>query len=251
VTLELGGKSPAIVTAQADLEVTARRIAWGKWTNAGQTCVAPDYVLVDRSVASRFISEMSSAITAFYGTDPLASPDYGRIVNARHFDRLIGLLDGAGTVTHGGSHDAALRYIAPTVITDVDLDAPIMREEIFGPLLPVITYDELDEAISFVNGRDEPLALYVFTDEASEADRLVQATTAGGVTINHTMLHLAVPEFPFGGVGASGMGSYHGQFGFDRFSHLKPVLTRRSSPDPGLAYPPYTGWKAKLLKKLF
>ena len=251
VTLELGGKSPAIVTANADLEVTARRIAWGKWTNAGQTCVAPDYVLVDRSVASRFISEMSTAITGFYGADPAASPDYGRIVNERHFERLTGLLDGAGTVTHGGSHDAEQRYIAPTVITDVDPDSPIMQEEIFGPLLPVITYDQLDEAISFVNERDKPLALYAFTDEASEADRLVQATTAGGVTINHTLLNLAVPEFPFGGVGASGMGAYHGQYGFDQFSHLKPVLNRRSSPDPSLAYPPYTGWKAKLLKKLF
>jgi aldehyde dehydrogenase (NAD+) len=250
VTLELGGKSPAIVTANADLDVAARRIAWGKWTNAGQTCVAPDYVLVDRSVASRFISAMSTAITGFYGADPATSPDYGRIVNERHFERLIGLLEGAGTVTHGGSHDASKRYIAPTVITNVDAAAPIMQAEIFGPLLPVLTYDHLDEAISFVNERDKPLALYAFTDEASEADRLVQATTAGGVTINHTLLHLAVPEFPFGGVGASGMGAYHGQYGFDRFSHLKPVLNRRSSPDPSIAYPPYTGWKAKLLKKL-
>jgi len=251
VTLELGGKSPAIVTSHANLAVAGRRIAWGKWTNAGQTCVAPDYVLVDRTVASRFISEMSTAVTAFYGSDPFASPDYGRMVSDHHFERVTGLLAGAGTVTHGGSHDAATRYIAPTVITDVDADAPIMREEIFGPLLPVLTYETLDEAIVFVNARDKPLALYAFTDDDAEADRLVQATSAGGVTINHTLLHLAVPEFPFGGVGASGMGAYHGQYGFDEFSHLKPVLNRRSSPDPRLAYPPYTGWKAKLLKKLF
>lgn len=250
VTLELGGKSPAIVTSHADLEVTARRIAWGKWTNAGQTCVAPDYVLVDRTVASRFISEMSTAITSFYGSDPAVSPDYGRIVNERHFQRLLGLLEGTGTVVHGGGHDIAKRYIAPTVITDVDPASPIMQEEIFGPLLPIVTFEQLDEAIAFVNGRDKPLALYAFSDEASETDRLVQATSAGGVTVNHTLLHLAVPDFPFGGVGASGMGAYHGQHGFDRFSHLKPVLNRRSSPDPGLAYPPYSGWKAKLLKKL-
>jgi aldehyde dehydrogenase (NAD+) len=251
VTLELGGKSPAIVTANANLEVAARRIAWGKWTNAGQTCVAPDYVLVDRTVASRLITELSTAITAFYGEDASTSGDYGRIVSDRHFDRVVGLLDGAGTVAHGGTYDPGQRFISPTVITDVDPAAAIMQEEIFGPLLPIIAYDQLDEAIAFVGSRDKPLALYAFTDDAAEADRLVLGTTAGGVTVNHTLLHLAVPELPFGGVGPSGIGAYHGQSGFDTFSHLKPVLARRATPDPGLAYPPYTGWKAKLIRKLF
>ena len=250
VTLELGGKSPAIVTANADLRSAARRIAWGKFTNAGQTCIAPDYVLVDRSVASGLLAELSTAITEFYGDDPQESDDYGRIVNAKHFDRLTGLLDGAGTVAHGGSHDAEDRYIAPTVITDVDPTAPIMDDEIFGPLLPVIGYDTLDEAIRFVTERPKPLAFYPFTDDNDEADELVDRTTSGGVTVNHTLLHLAVPELPFGGVGASGMGAYHGKPGFDLFSHLKPVLRRRSKPDPSVAYPPYTGFKAKLLRKL-
>lgn len=251
VTLELGGKSPAVVTAHADLGSTARRIAWGKWTNAGQTCVAPDYVLVDRTVVSPFLAELSKSITEFYGDDPRHSDDYGRLVSERHFDRVVGLLEGAGTIVHGGSHDRAERYVAPTVLTDVSPDAPIMQEEIFGPLLPVLTYDDLDEAIEFVTARDKPLAFYAFTDDGDEADRLVAETTAGGVTVNHTLLHLAVPDFPFGGVGPSGMGAYHGRHGFDLFSHLKPVLTRRSSPDPKIAYPPYTAWKRKLLRKLF
>ena len=249
VTLELGGKSPAIVTANANLAVSARRIAWGKFTNAGQTCVAPDYVLVDRSVASGLLAELSTTITAFYGDDPQQS-DYGRIVNEKHFERLTALLDGAGTVAHGGSHDAADRYIAPTVLTDVDLTAPIMQDEIFGPLLPIITYESLDEAIRFVTERPKPLALYPFTDDRDEADELIDRTTAGGVTVNHTLMHLGVPELPFGGVGPSGIGAYHGRHGFDLFSHLKSVLRRRSNPDPSLTYPPYTGFKAKLLRRL-
>jgi aldehyde dehydrogenase (NAD+) len=250
VTLELGGKSPTIVTRHADVEVAARRIAWGKFTNAGQTCVAPDYVLVDERVASAFLAHLSQAITDFYGDDPQRSADYGRIVSGRHFERVVGLLEGAGTVVHGGSSDAGERYIAPTVITDVDPTAAIMQEEIFGPLLPVMTYDDLDEAIRFVNDRPKPLAFYPFTDDRDEAGELIDRTSSGGVTVNHTLLHLAVPELPFGGVGASGMGAYHGQHGFDLFSHLKPVLHRRSKPDPSLAYPPYTGLKAKLLRKL-
>jgi aldehyde dehydrogenase (NAD+) len=250
VTLELGGKSPTIVTRHADVEVAARRIAWGKFTNAGQTCVAPDYVLVDETVASTFLAHLSQAITDFYGDDPQRSGDYGRIVSDRHFERVVGLLEGAGTVVHGGSSDARERYIAPTVITDVDPTSAVMQDEIFGPVLPVMTYDDLDEAIRFVNDRPKPLAFYPFTDDRDEADELIDRTSSGGVTVNHTLLHLAVPELPFGGVGASGMGAYHGKHGFDLFSHLKPILHRRSKPDPSLAYPPYTGLKAKLLRKL-
>jgi aldehyde dehydrogenase (NAD+) len=249
VTLELGGKSPAVVTADANVEVAARRIAWGKFVNAGQTCIAPDYVLVDRRVASEFLAALSQAITTFYGDDPKRSDDYGRIVSDKHFARVSRLLDGTGTIVHGGSTDAAERYVAPTVVTDVDPSAPIMQEEIFGPILPVLTYEQLDEAVRFVDDRPKPLAFYAFTDDRDQADELIDATTSGGVCVNHTLLHIAVPELPFGGVGASGMGAYHGKAGFDLFSHLKPVLHRRATPDPSLAYPPYTAMKAKLLRR--
>lgn len=250
VTLELGGKSPAVVTDAAELRSAARRIVWGKFTNAGQTCVAPDYVLVDEVVAGRLLTELSAAITEFYGDDPRESGDYGRIVNPRHFDRLVGLLDGTATVAHGGTHIAAERYIAPTVLTDVDPASAVMQDEIFGPILPVLTYAALDEAIDFVTARPKPLAFYPFTDDRHEADRLLDAVSSGGATVNHTLLHLAVPELPFGGVGASGMGAYHGRHGFDLFSHRKPVLRRASKPDPSIAYPPYGGLTAKLLRKL-
>lgn len=251
VTLELGGKSPAIVAADARLDVAARRIAWGKFINAGQTCVAPDYVLVDESLASPFLTALGSAIDAFYGDDPEMSDDYGRIVSDRHFDRLTGLLDAdQGTVAIGGHHDRAGRYIAPTVVTDVDVDGPLMSEEIFGPILPVVSVPTVDVAVEFVNARPKPLALYVFTERDATAERVIDHTSSGGVTVNHTLLHLAVPGFPFGGVGASGMGSYHGEFGFEVFSHLKPVLHRGTRPDPGIAYPPYGGLKEKLLRKL-
>lgn len=250
VTLELGGKSPCVVTANANLRVAARRIAWGKWTNAGQTCVAPDYLLVDKTVKHEFLAELSNAIDSFYGDDPARSADYGRIVSDRHHERLVGLLEGAGTVALGGGHDTTDRYFAPTVITEVDPDAAIMQDEIFGPLLPVIAYESIDDAVRFVTDRPKPLAFYAFSDDDDEAEYLVDATSSGGVTVNHTLLHLAVPDFPFGGVGQSGIGAYHGQHGFDRFSNLKPVLTRKSWPDPSVAYPPYTTLKSKLLRRL-
>lgn len=251
VTLELGGKSPAIVAADARIDVTARRIAWGKWINAGQTCVAPDYVLVEESVASQLLTALGEAITAFYGDDPASSPDYGRIVSDRHFERLTGLLEAdRGTVAIGGRADRTERYLAPTVVTDVDVDGPLMREEIFGPILPVIPVASVGAAIEFVNSRPRPLALYVFTEQDATADRVIGHTSSGGVTVNHTLLHLAVADLPFGGVGESGMGSYHGAHGFDVFSHAKPVLHRHTWPDPSVAYPPYGGLKEKLLRKL-
>lgn len=251
VTLELGGKSPAIVAADARLDVAARRIAWGKFINAGQTCVAPDYVLVEESVTSQLLTSLGRAIDAFYGDDPASSDDYGRIVSDRHFERLIGLLDAdGGTVAIGGRSDHTDRYLAPTVVTDVDVDGPLMGEEIFGPILPIVPVASIDAAIEFVAVRPKPLALYLFTERNTTAEKVIGHTSSGGVTINHTLLHLAVPEFPFGGVGASGMGSYHGKYGFDVFSHLKPVLRRRTAPDPGIAYPPYGGLKEKLLRKL-
>ncbi len=250
VTLELGGKSPAIVDRHANIRVAARRIAWGKFVNCGQTCVAPDYVLVDRDVEMPFLEALTSCVRDFYGRDPRASRDYARIVNDRHFTRLTALLDGGGTPVLGGDTDAVDRYIAPTVLTDVDPDSPIMREEIFGPLLPVLPVDDVDAAISFVNGRDKPLALYVFSEDDGVVDRVLTSTSSGGVTVNGTLLHLAVPGLPFGGVGPSGMGAYHGRAGFDTFSHGKGVLDRTTRLDPPVTYPPYSRWKERLLRKV-
>jgi aldehyde dehydrogenase (NAD+) len=251
VTLELGGKSPAIVAADARLDVAARRIAWGKFINAGQTCVAPDYVLVEDSAVTSLLTALGGAIRSFYGDDPSTSRDYGRIVSDRHFERLTGLLDAdGGTVAIGGGSDAATRYLAPTVVIDVDPTGPLMSEEIFGPILPVVPVPSIDAAIAFVNERPKPLALYVFTERDTTAEKVVDHTSSGGVTINHTLLHLAVPDFPFGGVGASGIGSYHGAFGFEVFSHLKPVLHRSTKPDPSIAYPPYGGVSEKILRTL-
>jgi aldehyde dehydrogenase (NAD+) len=252
VTLELGGKSPAIVTEAADVVVSARRIAWGKFVNAGQTCVAPDYVLVQEVVHDAFVVALRDAIESFYGADPSVSPDYGRIVNERHHARLTALLDRGGfeDVAVGGQHDVDARYLAPTVLTGVKPDAAVMDDEIFGPILPVLTYDDLGEAIAFVNDRPKPLALYVFSERDGQVERVLTHTSAGGVTVNHTLLHLAVADLPFGGVGPSGMGAYHGESGFRIFSHAKPVLERRSRPDPSLAYPPYTTLKQKLLRRL-
>jgi len=220
VTLELGGKSPVIVDDSANIEVAARRVAWGKWLNSGQTCVAPDYVLVDRKVESRFIDALRAAITGFYGDNPQTSDSYGRIVSTRHFDRLTSML-GDGSVAIGGQHDAADRYIAPTVLVDVRPDSRIMAEEIFGPILPIIPVSSLDEAITFVTDRPHPLALYVFSERKNVVERVLNETTAGGVTVNGTLLHLTNPNLPFGGVGESGMG-----------------------------YPPYTEKKLKLFRKV-
>jgi aldehyde dehydrogenase (NAD+) len=252
VTLELGGKSPAIVTTSADVAVSARRIAWGKCINAGQTCVAPDYVLVAEAIADEFLADLGAAITEFYGDDVAASADYGRIVSERHFDRLSSLLDRGGydEMVIGGAADRSTKFFPPTVLTGVDPDSALMSEEIFGPILPVLTYRDLGEAIDFVNARPKPLALYVFAGNDRDANRVVSHTSSGGVTINHTLLHLAIPDFPFGGVGPSGMGSYHGEAGFNVFSHLKPVLRRGTKPDPKIAYPPYTDFKQKVIRKM-
>lgn len=250
VTLELGGKSPAIVAADADIGVAARRIAWGKFTNAGQTCIAPDYVLVDRAVRDQLVDAIAVVIGDFYGTDPRMSDDYGRIVNDDHTARLSGLLDdeGSGTVAVGGSTDAADRYVAPTVLVEPDPTGPLMQEEIFGPLLPVIAVGDVDEAIAFVNGRAKPLALYVFSNDDDVVERVVRRTSSGGVGVNATLLHIGPPELPFGGVGSSGMGAYHGKTGFETFSHLKSVYDRRVTPDPAIMYPPYTSFKKWLLR---
>lgn len=248
VTLELGGKSPAIVAADADLDVAAKRIAFGKFMNAGQTCVAPDYVLVDRAVEEPLLERLAAAVRSFYGDDPRRSPDYGRIVNDAHFARLEGLLDD-GRVVVGGERDAAQRYLAPTVLRDVDPDGSLMRDEIFGPILPVVAVDGVDDAIDVVNRGDRPLALYVFSGSEAINERVLAETSSGGACVNGTMMHLAVPDLPFGGVGASGFGAYHGKAGFDTFSHEKSVLTRSTRLDTPLAYPPFTRAKEWLVRR--
>ena len=251
VTLELGGKSPAIVAADANIEVTAKRIAWAKFLNAGQTCVAPDYVLVEASVEDQLVAALATAVTTFYGSDPRQSTDYARIVNERHHDRLMKLLDGRDydATVIGGTGDRTSRYLAPTILAGVKPDAAVMEDEIFGPILPVLTVGDVDEAIRFVNDRDKPLALYAFSSNDDTLEHVVANTSAGGVTLNHAVLHLAVPDLPFGGVGQSGMGSYHGKPGFDTFSHFKAVLDKPTRPDPALMYPPYTNLKKKIIRK--
>ena len=249
VTLELGGKSPVIIDESANVRVAARRIAWGKWLNAGQTCVAPDYVLVNQKVREKFIDELGKAITDFFGTDPHTSDSYGRIVSDRHFNRLRTMIDG-GTVVLGGDTKDDERYIAPTVLVEPDMTSPLMNEEIFGPLLPVLTVKSIDEAVSFVTSRPHPLALYVFAEHKTVVDTVLARTTAGGVTVNGTLMHLTSPHLPFGGVGESGMGGYHGKAGVRLFQHMKPVLSRGTKLDPSIAYPPYTPKKAKIFRKI-
>ena len=248
VTLELGGKSPVIVDGDADLEIAARRVAWGKYLNAGQTCIAPDYVLVAGGHEREFVERVGQTVKEFYGPDPHTSPDYARIVDDRHFERLVGLLEGV-RVAVGGEHDASDRYFAPTVVTDVAETAPAMQDEIFGPILPVLPVADVESAIRFVNGRDRPLALYVFSNREAAVDEVLARTSSGGACVNGTMLHVAVPTLPFGGIGASGMGAYHGRASFETFSHPKSVLTRSTKVDPKLAYPPYTSRKQRIIRR--
>ncbi len=247
VTLELGGKSPAVVLSDADLKVSARRIAWGKWLNAGQTCIAPDYVLVDEQVHGDFIDELKKAIQSFFGEDAELADDYGRIVNQDHCQRLISYLD-HGTVAYGGNYDADLLYFEPTILTDVAADSPVMQEEIFGPVLPILSVRNLAEAIQFIRDRDKPLALYGFSRSDRSLKQLTEQTHAGNQCNNDTLMFMLNPELPFGGVGASGMGRYHGRYGFDTFSHQKAVMSRPFWMDPSFRYPPYTSFKQKLMR---
>nr|WP_290998078.1 aldehyde dehydrogenase family protein [Hoeflea sp.] len=249
VTLELGGKSPAIVHDDCDLALAARRVAWGKFLNAGQTCIAPDYVLVQEKAAGAFVAGLKSAITEFFGPDPKASPDYPRLVSDKHFARVRDLIAG-GEIAAGGDSDADTRYIAPTVLTGVDPQSPVMREEIFGPVLAVLTYRTIEEAISFVNARPKPLALYLFSNSQAMREKVLDETSSGGVCINDVVMHLAVPELPFGGVGISGMGAYHGRASFDTFSHRKSVLVKSEWFDVPLRYAPFSETKMKWLRRL-
>ena len=238
--LELGGKSPCIVDRSADLEVTARRIAWGKYVNAGQTCIAPDYVLIPSDLQERFTALVQKAVRSFYGDDARTSADYGRIVNDRHFQR-VSALAAHGRIALGGERDAATRYFAPTVITGAPLDSPLMQDEIFGPLLPLVACENVDDAIRFVRARPKPLALYTFARDAAVNERVLSQTSSGGAVTNDVCVHFAAEGLPFGGVGESGLGGYHGQASFDAFSHKKSVVKRPFALDMKLRYPPYTG----------
>lgn len=249
VTLELGGKSPCIVDSDVDLDTAARRIMWGKFMNAGQTCVAPDYVLVDKSVEQPLLERMRAVLRDFYGDDPKKSASYCRIVNERHTERLAKLLDGEETVA-GGEVSVGERYIAPTILRGVSPDARVMEGEIFGPILPVLTVGSVDEAIDFVNARPRPLALYIFTRSREHADRVIARTSSGGACVNDVVSHLVPPDLPFGGVGPSGMGAYHGKASFDTFTHAKSVLDKPTFVDPSLRYPPYADDKLKWARRL-
>jgi aldehyde dehydrogenase (NAD+) len=246
VLLELGGKSPVIVTKNADIEVAARRIAWVKLMNAGQTCIAPDYVLVERSVQDQLVEAIVRTTRAFRAGE---APGM-RIVNRRQFDRLAEVIARSdGDTVLGGGTDVESLGLEPTVIVDPSPDSPVMDAEIFGPILPVLTVDSLDAAIAFVNGRPKPLAVYLFTKNGAERDRVLSETTSGGAVVNHVAMHCLAPQLPFGGVGDSGIGAYHGRWGFEALSHRKAVLSKPSRPDPSLMYPPYTDKKLKLMRR--
>jgi acyl-CoA reductase-like NAD-dependent aldehyde dehydrogenase len=248
VTLELGGKSPCIVDTEIDLEETAKRIAWGKFLNAGQTCIAPDYLLVEKSIKESLITKLQECIVNFYSTNPQTSPDYCRIVNDHQFNRLKALLKD-GDILTGGQTDLAEKYIAPTLMTNVSLESELMQEEIFGPILPILDYANLEDAIAFINQRPKPLALYLFSNNKLKQERVLEATSSGGVCINDTLFQIGVIDLPFGGVGPSGMGAYHGKATFDTFSHYKSVLKKSFRFELNVRYPPY-GNKLNWIKRL-
>ncbi|MFE2996965.1 aldehyde dehydrogenase family protein [Nocardia sp. NPDC059246] len=249
VTLELGGKSPVVVAHDADLDVVARRVAWVKFMNSGQTCIAPDYVLADHRIRDRLVDKIIATVADF---ERDGGPDGRRIVNERQFDRLAGYLDKTqGTIALGGRATRSSLSIEPTVVVDPHPDEPVMQEEIFGPILPVLSYETLDDAIEFVNSRPKPLAAYFFSKSGPVQRRLVDEIPSGGAVINHIAMHFLVPQLPFGGVGASGIGAYHGRWGCEALSHRKSVLRKTFQPDPKFTYPPYAAWALKVMRKIF
>lgn len=249
VTLELGGKSPVIVSADADVDVAAKRIAWTKLINSGQICIAPDYVLAEAPIRDQLVDKIRAAVGEFEAGNSAGK----RIVNERHFNRLTTALAATkGTVAVGGGSNAAGLTIQPTVVVDPDLAEPLMTDEIFGPILPIVTVQNLSEAISFVNSKPKPLAAYLFAKSKAVRERVIREVPAGGMVINHLVFHFATHKLPFGGVGSSGMGAYHGKFGFEEFSHRKAVMTKPTRPDvSAMMYPPYTEKAWKLARKLF
>lgn len=248
VSLELGGKSPCIVDETSNITMAAKRIVWGKFLNAGQTCVAPDYVLVHRSVKNKLVRDMKRQITKMYGRNPLQNPDYPKIINEKHFERLLDLIPGE-KVAAGGTWEYAARRIAPTILDHVTWNSKVMQEEIFGPILPIITYDSLTEAVRAVNARPRPLALYLFTRSVRTEKYIMKNISYGGGCINDVIVHLATSEMPFGGVGGSGMGNYHGKASFTTFTHEKSIMKKSTWIDIPLRYPPYKN-HLKMLRKL-
>jgi acyl-CoA reductase-like NAD-dependent aldehyde dehydrogenase len=247
VVLELGGKNPTIVHSSADLRVAARRIAQGRWTNAGQTCTAPDYVLVFKDVAQPFLAHLKETIVRFYGNDPQKSPDYGRIVSDRHFARLMDLL-ASGTLYHGGQYDRADRFLAPTVLINVSPNSPVMQEEIFGPILPILEVGNVKEVIDFVNARPSPLGLYLFAEDEAVTEQILASTTSGDAAVNDCAVQPIIHDLPFGGVGGSGMGKYHGEWGFRAYTNTRGVLYHSTRIDLGVRYPPYN--RNKMLRTI-
>ncbi|MBD3413099.1 MAG: aldehyde dehydrogenase family protein [Candidatus Aminicenantes bacterium] len=248
VTLEMGGKNPVLVEPDVPVSLAAKRIGWGKFINAGQTCLAPDYVLVHQSMKKEFLEELKTCLHEFYGEDPKDSPDYGRIINRKHFQRVMNLMN-SGCIAAGGWAIPEELYISPTIITDVKPQDPIMQEEIFGPLIAVMDYQNLDHALSYINSKPKPLCMYVFTKRSRVRDSILNSTSAGSVCVNDIILQTTVLTLPFGGVGKSGLGCYHGKYSFDTFTHHKSVLRRPFFIRNNLLYPPYKG-KLKKLRRL-
>ncbi|AFZ46438.1 Aldehyde Dehydrogenase [Cyanobacterium stanieri PCC 7202] len=250
VTLELGGKSPCIVDKETNLKITAKRITWGKFINAGQTCIAPDYILVHQAIKQELIQEIKQCIHDFFGDSPAQSPDFARIINHKQFDRLEQLLD-SGNIIVGGKTDRENKYIAPTVLDNVTLNSPVMAEEIFGPIMPILEYTTLDEAIKIVNSKPKPLALYFFSTNSDNKKRILHETSSGGLCFNETIMQVGVKDLPFGGVGDSGIGAYHGKTSFDTFSHQKAVLSRFFWGDLDWRYAPYSEKMVNFFKKMY
>ncbi|WP_413232311.1 aldehyde dehydrogenase [Oceanotoga sp. DSM 15011] len=248
LTLELGGKSPCIVDKNTNIDKTAKRIAWGKYLNAGQTCVAPDYLLAHKDIKEELIEKIVYYIEKFYSQDPKQSPDYPRIISSKHFDMLIPLIENS-EIYYGGEKDSQEKYISPTIINNVKWTDKIMENEIFGPILPVIVWEDLDYTINLINKRPRPLALYLFTNDKELEEKVLNNIIFGGGVINDTIMHLSNPYLPFGGVGASGMGGYHGKYSFETFTHNMSIMKRGFWPDIKLKYPPYSG-KLDTLRKL-
>ncbi|XP_028320491.1 aldehyde dehydrogenase, dimeric NADP-preferring-like isoform X1 [Gouania willdenowi] len=249
VTLELGGKSPCYIDKNCNIMVACRRITWGKFVNCGQTCIAPDYILCERSIQGRVVDCIRQTLLEFYGIDPKSSPDYGRIINRHHFNRVVGLMEGYAPVL-GGQSDPSQCYIAPTVLRDVPPHSRLMQEEIFGPVLPIVTVSDMDDAISFINEREKPLALYIFSSDKKAINKMMEETTSGGVTVNDVMMHYTLSSLPFGGVGQSGMGRYHGKHTFEQLSHHRACLVRSlAMENVNLSrYPPQDRRRARRVK---
>lgn len=247
VTLELGGKSPCIVDSTAKIRLAAKRIVFGKYLNCGQTCVAPDYILCDKRIRDELITAILAEIEKQFGKEPLKNPNYGKIINEKHFERILGLINGEKLVYGGQSEPESLR-IAPTVLNNITWDDAVMGEEIFGPLLPILTFDTLDEALDTVESHPHPLALYFFSEDKAAQKKVLDTCRFGGGCINDTIIHLATSDMPFGGVGESGMGSYHGKVGFETFSHYRSIVDKKTWMDLPIRYQKYTGLKEKMLR---